>query len=217
MFYRIFILVNTQLTVSYESPWIAFIGRYFHQLPSIDSTHQQLVKKGLGYETRQDGPMVDSIGAKSRKVLKLDGAIRDQCIKMQEEVLKIRKEMQQEADKSQKLLKKKITYLQRKLQKCEHLKDAIFKECEHKLYRVKTEKELEVKGLQLQMKTQYMSLSTAHAQGKNQEMEQAVAQLEAKYLDLLGNIKDSAWKQKENDQKVNRCLNLAPDYSHHSS
>nr|CAD7569651.1 unnamed protein product [Timema californicum] len=64
-----------------------------------------------------------------------------------------------------------------------------------------TLKDNEVKGLQLQMKTQYMSLSTAHAQGKNQEMEQAVAQLEAKYLDLLGNIKDSAWKQKENDQK----------------
>nr|CAD7591142.1 unnamed protein product [Timema genevievae] len=156
-------------------------------------------------EAQQLGAHIDDLNTKlalkDNEILKLDGAIRDQCIKMQEEVLKIRKEMQQSADNSQKLLKKKITYLQRKLQKCEHLKDTIFKECEHKLYRVKTEKELEVKGLQLQMKMQYVSLSTVLAQGKNQEMEQAVAQLEAKYLDLLGNIKDSAWKQKENDQK----------------
>ncbi|XP_067005151.1 chromosome partition protein Smc [Anabrus simplex] len=141
------------------------------------------------------------LAIKEKEVTSIEEVLKEESSNMQEYVKNIKKELQHSSEKNEQKLKAKVWALQRAINKHDRTKAKIIKDYDHKLFQLQKEKNIEVKGLQLQLQTQKAEITACFAQDKQKQFEGLVQNLEERYRLLLDESEKKYLQKQEEDQK----------------
>ncbi|KRT82648.1 hypothetical protein AMK59_4655, partial [Oryctes borbonicus] len=142
-----------------------------------------------------------ALSSKDSEVARLERMLQEQCVKMQEEVHLIRAQIESSALSNSETYMEKIAFLQKCILKMEKLYQKAEKDNLKQMTKLKRELEFRDKSNQVALTTQRADLLSITVNGKQNEIDLAVSQLEEYYRNKLIEHQQKALEEKRQDNK----------------